>query len=149
MQTEPPKTDLPKRKRRWFQFGLRSLLVFVTLLAIPCGYAGWQAKIVRERKSMREWIRERRGICMDADLPVGDVPVWSDRETQRISSIRNWLGDRAVTLIEIDAKPEEIDRIKVIFPEALVDPAGSSQITPPRRSRVGTARGPATRNATT
>ena len=58
---------------------------------------------------------------MDADLPLGDVPVWSDRETRRISSIRCWLGDRAVILIEIDARPEEIDRIKEVFPEALVD----------------------------
>jgi hypothetical protein len=31
MQTEPPKADPPKRKRRWFQFSLRSLLVFKTI----------------------------------------------------------------------------------------------------------------------
>jgi hypothetical protein len=33
MQTEPPKADAPKRKRRWFQFSLRSLLIVVTLTA--------------------------------------------------------------------------------------------------------------------
>jgi hypothetical protein len=26
MEAEPPKTDLPKRERRWFQFGLRTLI---------------------------------------------------------------------------------------------------------------------------
>jgi hypothetical protein len=27
MQTEPPKADPPKRKRRWFQFSLRTLMI--------------------------------------------------------------------------------------------------------------------------
>jgi hypothetical protein len=47
MQTELPNADPPKRKRRWFQFSLRSLLIGVALLSIPCAYVGWQAKIVR------------------------------------------------------------------------------------------------------
>jgi uncharacterized protein len=34
MQTEPPKADPRKRKRRWFQFSLRSLLVLTTFVAI-------------------------------------------------------------------------------------------------------------------
>jgi hypothetical protein len=41
--TEPP-------KRRRFQFRLRTLLIGVTLLAVPLGYVGWQVKIVRERR---------------------------------------------------------------------------------------------------
>ena len=32
MEAEPPKAE-PKRKRRWFQFRLRSLMIGVTLLA--------------------------------------------------------------------------------------------------------------------
>jgi hypothetical protein len=40
MQTEPPNADPPKRKRRWFQFSLRSLMIGVTLLAVVCGYVG-------------------------------------------------------------------------------------------------------------
>jgi hypothetical protein len=46
MQSELPNADPPKRKRRRFQFTLLSLPIVVTLLAIPCGYVGWQAKIV-------------------------------------------------------------------------------------------------------
>jgi hypothetical protein len=34
--------------RRRFQFSLRTLLIVVTMLAVPCAYVGWQAKIVRE-----------------------------------------------------------------------------------------------------
>jgi hypothetical protein len=30
---EPPKADPPKRKRRWYQFSLRTLMIGVTLLA--------------------------------------------------------------------------------------------------------------------
>jgi hypothetical protein len=33
MQTELPKADPPKRKRRWFQFSLRSLMIVVTVVA--------------------------------------------------------------------------------------------------------------------
>jgi hypothetical protein len=44
--------DQPSPRRR-FQFRLRTLLIAVTLFAlIPCGYVGWQAKIVRERKNL-------------------------------------------------------------------------------------------------
>ena len=54
METEPPKAEPPERKRRWCQFSLRTLMISVTLLAVPCGYVGWQAKIVRERKARLE-----------------------------------------------------------------------------------------------
>jgi hypothetical protein len=48
MQDEPPKAALPMRKRRWFQFSLRSLLIVVALLAVVCGDVGRQAEIMRE-----------------------------------------------------------------------------------------------------
>ena len=32
METEPTKVEPPNRKRRWFQFSLRTLLIGVTLL---------------------------------------------------------------------------------------------------------------------
>jgi hypothetical protein len=41
-----------ERKRRRFQFRLRTLMITVTLLAVPMSYVGWQAKIVRERKDL-------------------------------------------------------------------------------------------------
>ncbi|HEV2972726.1 MAG TPA: hypothetical protein VGY55_22350 [Pirellulales bacterium] len=54
MQAGLPQADPPKRKRRRFQFSLRSLLVGVTLLAVPLGFVGRQIKIVREREAIRE-----------------------------------------------------------------------------------------------
>ncbi len=31
-----------KPKRRWYQYRLRTLMIVVTLLAVPLGYVGWQ-----------------------------------------------------------------------------------------------------------
>jgi hypothetical protein len=67
METEPPKANPPKGKRRWFQFRLRSLLIGVTLAAIPCGYVGWQAKIVRDRKA---FLQTRNYLPGDSSLDV-------------------------------------------------------------------------------
>jgi hypothetical protein len=37
MQTEPPQAGPPKRKRRWYQFSLRTLLIGVTVVALLAG----------------------------------------------------------------------------------------------------------------
>jgi hypothetical protein len=39
MEAEPPKAEPPKRKRRWFQFSLRSLMALTLLLGF--GTATW------------------------------------------------------------------------------------------------------------
>jgi hypothetical protein len=44
MQTEPP-----KRKRRWFQFSLRTLMIGVTLLAAVCWVDIDRSRLIRER----------------------------------------------------------------------------------------------------
>jgi hypothetical protein len=51
MQTESPKVDPPKRKRRWFQFSLRSLMIFMTLAA---GLCGWLAMRIERAKQQHE-----------------------------------------------------------------------------------------------
>ena len=55
MQTEPPKADPPKRKRRWFQFSLRTLLIFTLISRLPA--AGWGAGLSRNAKSGKRWRR--------------------------------------------------------------------------------------------
>jgi hypothetical protein len=54
MQMEPDVAAAPKRKRRWFQFSLRTLMIVVTVLAVPLGYVGWLAKEERSRLARRE-----------------------------------------------------------------------------------------------
>ena len=61
MEVEPTKAEPAKRKRRWFQFSLRSLLIGVTLLAILCPAATW---VVRDRQRL---IREQEQLIHDKD----------------------------------------------------------------------------------
>jgi hypothetical protein len=53
MQTEPPKSDPPKRKRRWFQFSLRTLLIFTIVVAVACG---WLGRRIERKRNEREAI---------------------------------------------------------------------------------------------
>ena len=74
MDAEPTKADPPKRKRRWFQFSLRTLLIAVTVLAVVCGYAAWQAKIVHERKALLLEIVRKNGLFYPQTFtPAGTV----------------------------------------------------------------------------
>jgi hypothetical protein len=59
MQADPPEAKPPKRKRRWFQFSLRTLLIVVTMLAAACGYVAWQAKIVQERTAVADLVQHQ------------------------------------------------------------------------------------------
>ena len=112
MEADPPKAEPPKRKRRWFQFSLRSLMIGVTLLAVPCAYVGWQAKIVRERRAMLGTIDAVGGryLAINAgELPAGMTgPGW----------IRWFLADVAVVEIDFHASSLSQDDLKEKFPEA-------------------------------
>jgi hypothetical protein len=49
MQADPSKADPPKRKRRWLQFSLRTLLIGITLLAMACWVFEDQWRLIHER----------------------------------------------------------------------------------------------------
>ncbi len=122
MQTEPSKAEPPKRKRRWFQFSLRSLIIVVTLLAVACGYVAWQAKIVRERKAMRErwsgkvWFRT-------PDMGSGSIPPPPTQPPAKVTWLRELLGDEAMEGIWLpnDTPQSEVDQIKALFSESKVE----------------------------
>src|SRR5437588_6840846 len=79
MQTEPPKADPPKPKRRRYQFSLRTLMIVVTLFCVVVGgYVGWQAKIVAERASMRQRL-EAAGAFFFPERPEF-APSWLRRQ---------------------------------------------------------------------
>jgi hypothetical protein len=138
MPTEPPNAEPPKRQRRWFQFSLRTLLIGVTLLAVPCAYVGWQIKIVQERRSMLARIASTGGEVMMLPSAPGVTysPVVNHNgklvpDCGVISAFRHWLGDEAVVYIKPPASmgKEDIERIVALFPDALTWVEGDISIS--------------------
>jgi hypothetical protein len=76
-----------------FQFRLRTLLIAVTLLAVPLGYVGWQAKIVRERTTVRQRIAN-----MGAKFTINIAPDIVRLEHSPMPWPRNWLGMSPLTV---------------------------------------------------
>jgi hypothetical protein len=81
MEAEPSKADQPKRKRRWLQFSLRTLLIFTLICGI--GFARLGRKIERKRgeRVVVKEIRQAGGrvdydyeIALPAVEPFG--PAW-------------------------------------------------------------------------
>ena len=126
-------------------------MIGVTLLAVPLGYVGWQAKIVRERRGVLQELRKleatvnlvsefeddykknkRSGVYKigDRDLCFPPFP--------KFSLVRRWLGDDYVASIGFPygTSNEIADRIKAIFPEAVVMTA----LDPEYPSSFGVAR---------
>jgi hypothetical protein len=103
LDAEPPNADLPKRKRRWFQFSLRTLMIGVTLLCVLCAYVVHEARIVEARK-----------LWIDGRPSSFDDPNW-----QRISWLRQLLGDYSMDKVCINSA-DELTQAKELFPEAIV-----------------------------
>jgi hypothetical protein len=105
----------PKRKRRWFQFSLRTLLIGVTLLAVAGGYVGWQATIVRERERLRQHVLIRVNPFDDEEFTVLRQPE-SDAGV-------NWLGrllgdqDAPSEYVSKTISEEDLKRVEDAFPE--------------------------------
>ena len=124
---ESPKAEPPTRKRRWFQFSLRSLMIVVTLLAVPLGYVGWHVKTVRTRKAFQERLELQGGwvyVASDSrrfawhPAPIGSLELpW----------IRQHLGDEAAIVVYVptgDEYNEDYAEASRLFPEASIERAG-------------------------
>jgi hypothetical protein len=104
METEQSNTEPPKRKRRWFQFSLRTLMIGVTLLAVVCGYFGRQIELVKERK----------GFGANPQFLV----ITTANRTE--SWMRRLLGDFGCDRVVADDKvsDSELQRCRLAFPDA-------------------------------
>jgi hypothetical protein len=91
-------------------------MIGVTLFAlIPCGYVGWQAKIVRERRSLCETIKRTGGQVSPNRVEYGaSVPVPQPNWLQRM------LGDEPVGFVFVRENNELAEAAKLIFPEATI-----------------------------
>jgi hypothetical protein len=124
MQTEPPKAEPPKRKRRWFQFSLRSLMIGVAILAVICGYVGRQAKVVRDRKAYLQAnthdVKKEASAAAPLAITWTSVVFAEGDKTQAPNGIRIWLGDKAQDSVWMRFAASEEERLAVaaLFPEA-------------------------------
>ena len=112
----------PKSRRR-FQYSVRTLLIVVTLLAVPCAVVGWQAKFVRERLAVRHQFESVR-VFFGSQTATNSVVQW----------FRNLLGDSYVFVVYIPKEGidrEDIKRMRAVFPEAAF-----FVLTPKRLTRV-------------
>jgi hypothetical protein len=104
-------------------------MIVVTLLAVPLGYVGWQAKIVRERKA---WLDAHPQPPFFEFIRMPAVVAGGDRNLSP-SHIRVWLGDNSHDCIGVDFSSSIAERREAanLFPEAEVyvsDLAGWNEI---------------------
>jgi hypothetical protein len=104
MQDEPSEAEPPKRNRRWFQFSLRSLLIGVTLLAIPVGLTCFrEVRVAQRRQSLLDTLRKYGG----------DYQPFNDANPPAMSFIRRWAGDQAIVVIWLPKSPDYMDPIQI------------------------------------
>ena len=108
METEPPKASPAKRKRRWFQFSLRTLLLGVTVLALVCGYVNWQAKTVNKRHDLL-----KLNYVTTNYASADDYSVWN---------VRRWMGDypRQIVCLDTHTPADVVTQFAEVFPEAQI-----------------------------
>src|SRR5579859_1426597 len=109
----------PKSRRR-FQFSLRTLLIGVALLAVPCAYVAHEARIVAARKAWLEshpnWHRfelREQGHIGEYVMPK---PLRSPDRSSSPHLIRRWLGDKDIPRVSVTS--EEFEEAVALFPEA-------------------------------
>jgi hypothetical protein len=122
-------------RRRWFQFGLGTLLMVVTLVALVLS---WELRLVRKRQDALAMISERQGVV---ERPIGQTVlarrgelcgVARDYESPTLPFWRVWLGDAPVDCFLLPAvtfSKEEMLGIARAFPESdvwRVDDAGNA-----------------------
>ena len=79
MPTEPSKAEPPKRQRRWFQFSLRSLLIFTAIVAVCCGWMGRRIEQKRNEREAVEAISKLGGEVMYDSGAAPPGPNWLRR----------------------------------------------------------------------
>ena len=110
MQTEPPNAAPPKRKRRWFQFSLRTLMIGVVIVAIACGWIG--RKIERkhqERDAVEELRKKGATVFYDFNRVSKGSPPGPDW-------VRKLLGENYFSEVEWVIEPGNLadDDLKIV-----------------------------------
>ena len=65
MQAEPPKPEPPKRKRRWYQFSLRTLMIVVTVAALVSALVSAVASRLPNELTLKQLQSVKVGMSVD------------------------------------------------------------------------------------
>jgi hypothetical protein len=102
-------------KRRWFQFGLRTMFVALTLFAV---WLGWELKCIRERRAFIDWLRTSSVNGFTRGEVIENAAF---NEPQRIPVWRQWLGDKSFQMVVLHDVTVEDGRTALrLFPEARI-----------------------------
>ncbi|HEV7999442.1 MAG TPA: hypothetical protein VGP63_06160 [Planctomycetaceae bacterium] len=95
---------------RRFQFSLRTLLLVVPLLAVPCAYIAHEARTVTERRAILKLVVDRGG---QVNIGADDPPL-----------VRRILGDVGSCSIvyPLSLSAAEKSRIHELFPDDWIGP---------------------------
>lgn len=85
-------------------------MAFVAIAALAMlVWLSWQIQIVRERRAMREWVLEQRGVMIEGTRAD-------------ISIVRGFLADVPLRAVAVTATDEQHRRLAEVFPEAEINP---------------------------
>ena len=80
-----------KRKLRWHQFSLRSLLIFVTLFGVACSWFAVKMGQAKRQKQIVE-ILEKYGCGIEYDGETHTSNEWFIEDTLAPKWLQDWLG---------------------------------------------------------
>jgi hypothetical protein len=112
-------SNAPTTRRRWYQFGLGTLFLVVTVFA---SWLGWELHVVRERQAIRQRIAESGGKIYSSEESEYLLTSLGMVTECRIPFWREWLGDEPVGFITLktSASDAELKKARLAFPEAQV-----------------------------
>jgi hypothetical protein len=116
MEAGPPKVVLPKRKRRWYQFGLGTAFIVMTTFCVWC----WsEADLARKRHKVIEAL-----LPYDENRPGIDVGTGGIMFTRGTSAPwpLNWFGEQGFAEICVPkgTPAKDIAVLRKLFPEAYI-----------------------------
>lgn len=107
MESDASNPVVPKRKRRRFQFSLRTLMLFVLIAAIPCAWVGRRLEEKRREREAVAAIRAHGGYVWYDDqaaidsLGIPAVSAPSQAAPSGPAWLRAWLGDDFFTEVTV------------------------------------------------
>jgi hypothetical protein len=89
-----------KPKRRWFQYSLRSLLLFMVLASVLFAWLGWNVHRARLQRQEVAWLKEQAYVGYDFQYPSGfrcrsQAYGLDDLDVVAVSAVPQWLLDLA------------------------------------------------------